>query len=220
MKTTNPAEPVALLLKQFGRTFAEELGIKVEANTPSALFCLLLFALLSSTRISHNIAMKATRVLMQRGWKTPDKLAATTWKERVKALDEAGYARYDERTATMVGETAQTIIDRYDGDLRKLRQAAQLNPAIERKLLKEFKGIGDVGVDIFFREVQIAWQELFPFLDERALTSARSLGLPSNPDALARLVRNRREFVRLAAALVRVGFELKRGDFRLGTLAA
>jgi len=75
-------------------------------------------------------------------------------------------------------------------------------------------------VDIFFREVQIAWQELFPFLDERALTSARSLGLPSNPDALARLVRNRREFVRLAAALVRVGFELKRGDFRLGTLAA
>jgi hypothetical protein len=28
--------------------------------------------------------------------------------------------------------------------------------------------MGDVGVDIFFREIQLAWDELDPFRDEKA----------------------------------------------------
>jgi hypothetical protein len=39
----------------------------------------------------------------------------------------------------------------------------------ECKLLKEFKGIGDVGANIFCREAQIAWDELYPFADRKAL---------------------------------------------------
>jgi hypothetical protein len=73
------------------------------------------------------------------------------------------------------------------------RRAAAHAPApYRRALLTEFKGIGDVGADIFLREAQRAWRELRPYFDERALTSARRLDLPDDT-------------ARLAAALVRAG---------------
>lgn len=166
---------VKALLTLHGRTFAEELHLTPESNAPSDLFALLIAALLFSARISHTIALKSTTVLLRRGWKTPRKLAATTWEERVKALDEGGYARYDERTSTMLGETAEKISRDYHGDLRKLREAAGADPSRERTLLKQFKGIGDVGVDIFFREIQLAWPELYPFAYKKVLASAKKL---------------------------------------------
>jgi hypothetical protein len=136
-------------------------------------------------------------------------MAATTWDQRVKALDEGGYVRYDERTSTMLGEAAGMAIDLYWGDLRKLREQAQSDPAKERKLLKQFKGMGDVGVNIFFREVQIVWPEVFPFVDEKVLASAKKLRLPADAEALRGLVRGRRNFARLVAALMRVQLERK-----------
>lgn len=44
-----------------------------------------------------------------------------------------------------------------------------------------------ISTDIFFREVQVAWDELFPFADRRALEGAGKLGLPEDPEALADL---------------------------------
>src|SRR5207248_1977231 len=82
---------------------------------------------------------------------------------RARVLNESGYARYDERTSTALADTAQLIVDRYGGDLRRLRRAADRDPTVERRLLKQCKGIGDVGVDIFFREAQRTWAELYPF---------------------------------------------------------
>jgi hypothetical protein len=131
----------------------------------------------------------------------------TTWAQRVEALDEGGYVRYDERTATTLDQDARMVLEKYRGDLRRLREDAGRDPQSERTLLKEFKGIGDVGADIFLRDVQAAWPELFPFADERVLASAEKLGLPRNAKELAALVRGRRAFARLVAALVWVELE-------------
>jgi endonuclease III len=219
MATPEPKTTTRILLKRYGRTFADELGIDAEANTPPELFRLLISALLFSARISHGIAITSARTLFQRGWTTPERMAATTWEQRVIALDEGGYVRYDERTSTMLGETAQMLLDRYKGDMRKLREAASADPVRERKLLKQFKGIGDVAVNIFFREAQLAWPELFPFADERILASAQALGLPPDANKLSKLVRGRREFVRLEAALMRVALERKQSEIREEALA-
>jgi len=203
---------VKILLKEFGRTFAEDLGIHAEANQPVELYCLLIAAALFSTRISHTIALKSARMLFEHGWTTPEKMAATTWEQRVRALDQGGYVRYDERTSTMLGQTAQMLMDSYHGDLRKLREAAGADPVRERKLLDGFPGIGEVAVNIFFREVQLAWPELFPFADERTLASAARLRLPADAAKLAALVRNRRDYVRLVSALIRVQLEHKHDE--------
>lgn len=194
---------VKQLLADRGRTYANEIGIKVEQNTPAPLFQLLCASILFSARISADIAVAATRALIDSGWTTADNMAASSWEDRARVLNEAGYARYDERTSSMLGDTAQTVIERYSGDLRNLREESDRKPDAERERLKTMKGIGDTGVDIFFREVQVAWDEIYPFADDRALKSAGAMDLPQKPKALADLV-SRKDFPRLVAALVRV----------------
>jgi endonuclease III len=202
MTEPSKAAVAKVLLQRHGQTFAEELEIDVEENSPSALFRLLCAALLMSARISNRIAVQATKALADQGWTTPEALGEAGWEARARALKESGYARYDERTSTMLGDTVTLLLERYQGDLRNLRTAAERDPRRAHKLLKEFKGIGDVGANIFLREVQVAWDELFPFADQRTLEQAAELGLPGDVDALVNLA-GKEDFPRLVAAVIR-----------------
>jgi endonuclease III len=199
----SPADTIQALLDRHGQTYAEELGVKLGGDAkPADLFRLLVAAILFSARIDAGIAVKAAQEL--RRWRTARAMAGSTWEERVQRLHAAGYTRYQERTATMLGDTAEFLLDRYRGDLRRLRDDAERDPDRERKALTEIKGIGDVGADIFFREAQVAWEELYPFADRRALDAARRLGLPNDADGLARATDgDRSRFARVVAALVR-----------------
>lgn len=191
------------LLTRHGRTYAAEVGIDIARNTPAPLFQALCLALLFSARIRASIAVDAMRALLDRGWTTAGHIADARWEDRVEALNRAGYARFDEKTATMLGDAADLVLARYGGDLRRLRADAECDPGRERESLKQVKGIGDVGVDIFFREAQAAWPELYPFADAKALEGAAALGLPAEPEALAELV-DPEDFPRLVTALVRM----------------
>lgn len=204
-------ETIWRLFEVCGHTYADELNIRVERNTPSEWFKLLIYVLLASRRIGKQLSIQATREILKEGWITPKRMAKTTWEQRVEVLDRAHYVRYDYSTATYLGDTTNLLLDRYKGDLRKLREAAERRPDRERQLLKEFKGIGDVGCDIFFREAQAVWGELYPFADRRALRSAQQLELGSTPAELARLVRAE-DFVRLVGALARCDLEKRYAD--------
>lgn len=193
---------VQAVLDRYPRTFAEEVGIR-RLDTPSGLFRLLVLALLSSARISSSIALDAARALSRQGWRTARRMADAGWEDRAGVLNRAGYARYDERTSTMLHDTAELLLDRYGGDLRRLRDRAERRPEAERRLLKECKGIGDVGVDIFFREVQRSWTELQPFADRRSLRAAGRLGLPTTAEQLGAVAPGG-DVARLVSALVRV----------------
>jgi hypothetical protein len=158
---------------------------------------------LLSARIDATIATAASRELAQAGWTTPQKLADSTWEARAHVLNEAGYARYDERTATMLGQATDLLLDEYRGDLRQLRDRADRHAGREVRALQEFSGIGPVGANIFCREAQVVWNELYPFADERALTSADRLGLGDEPSDLQRNTTNPAHLARLVTALVR-----------------
>ena len=195
-----------LLERTGGRTFAGEMGLDLSKNTPMPLFLWLVAANLFSARISADQALRAARALKDAGLTTADHMAEATWKERVLILNRNGYARFDEKTSRFLQEVADHCLEAYGGDLRKLREKAGRNPDRERKLLKEFKGIGDVGADIFFREVQVAWDEFYPFADRRALQAAGRLGLGSDAQALSKLV-PKDELPALLTALLRADLD-------------
>lgn len=196
---------VARLLEEDGRTYAEEAGITLR-DRPSPLYRLLVLALLCSTRIRADIATAAAREISRAGLRTAPATAGADWQAIVDALGRAHYRRYDESTATALIDGAKLLLDRWHGDLRRLRAEAGGDPERIRTLLREVPRIGPVGADIFCREAQGVWPELRPFFDERARAYAASYGLPDSSPALAELVPDA-ELPRLAAALVRAGLE-------------
>lgn len=194
------------VVRQFGRLFSEEAGIRLDAAGAAPLFEWLVAAVLFSARIRHGTASAAARALFERGWTSAKDMAAASWRERTDVLNAAGYARYDESTSRYLGETAAHLVALYDGDLANLRAAAGRRPDEERRLIKQCKGIGEVGADIFFREAQCVWPELYPFADRKALKAAAKLGLPTDAEGLAPLV-GREDFPRLLSGLVRIDLE-------------
>ncbi|WP_083591039.1 hypothetical protein [Aurantimonas sp. 22II-16-19i] len=203
------------LLGRTEKTFAEEMGLDLSKNTPMPLFLWLVAANLFSARIGADQALRAAKALKDAGLTTADHMAEATWKERVLILNRNGYARFDEKTSGFLQEVADHCRDAYGGDLRTLREAAGRDPGEERRLLKAFKGIGDTGADIFFREVQVAWDELYPFADERALQAAERLGLGNDAKSLAGLVATA-DFPRLLTALLRADLDGALDEMRNG----
>ncbi|MFF9622392.1 endonuclease [Streptomyces griseosporeus] len=193
------------LVDAHGRTYAEEAGIRL-ADTPQPLYRLLVLSVLLSARIRASVAVAAARELHAAGMRDARRMAAATWQQRVDALGRGGYRRYDERTATMLGDGAELVTERWGGDLRRLRAEADGDLDALRRLLKEVPGLGPAGADIFLREAQRVWPEVAPCLDGKALQGAGRLGLPEDPDRLLRLAGGTEPAV-LAAALVRAALD-------------
>jgi hypothetical protein len=170
------------------------------------MYRLLVLSVLLSTRIKADIAVAAARELAKAGFTTPHAMLEATWQQRVDALGRAHYVRYDESTATALGDGAQLVLDTYRGDLRRLRAEADGDGTTLRRLLRQVPRLGPVGADIFSREAQQVWPELRPYIDKKALDGAGKIGLPTDPGRLAALV-GPDDLARLAAGLVRVSLD-------------
>jgi hypothetical protein len=196
------------LLDRYGTTYAREAGITLR-DKPAPLYQLLVLTTLLSVRISARIAVAAARELFRAGWRTPERMAESTWQQRVDALGRAHYVRYDESTATALAAGARRVLDEYHGDLRRIGPESDKDIPRLRDALRGFPRIGETGADIFCREAQVVWPPLRPYFDRRALSAAGQLGLPTDPDELASLVATA-DVGRLAAALVRASLDRKR----------
>ncbi|WP_369393780.1 endonuclease [Streptomyces sp. CG1] len=204
---------VRALLDRQPRTYPAQAGIRLR-NTPAPLYQTLVLAILLSARIRADIAVAAARALFDAGMRDPRAMAEASWQKRVDALGEGGYRRYDERTSTLLGKGAELLLDRYDGDLRRLREEPD-----PKKALSDIPGIGPTGVDIFLRDVQGIWPEFAPYIDRKALDGARRLGLPASPEKLGSLVPGR-EMTRLADGLVHAALDKPMADEVLAAAGA
>lgn len=205
MARTTWRATVRALLDLYGRTYADEAGIRL-TDTPQPLYRLLVLAGLLSARIRAGVAVAAARELSAAGLRSPRAMAEATWQQRVDALGRGGYRRYDERTATQLGDGAELLTERWGGDLRRVRKEADGDTGRLRDLLEEVPGLGPAGADIFLREVQLVWPEVAPYLDRKALDGAARLGLPKEPDRIVRLAGDTEPAV-VAAALVRAALD-------------
>lgn len=70
-------------------------------------------AMISSTRISHNIAEETVKCLIEENYHHIDVLEESTWEKRTQVLTKGGYTHYREKTATALGDMATLLRDKY-----------------------------------------------------------------------------------------------------------
>ena len=137
--------------------------------------------MLQAKPIRATVAVDAARGLFAAGLTTPETLAVAPRSQLIRLFGAAGYARYDESSATRLRSMSQLLIDEHSADLRTLRDTAP-------KSLQVFDGVGPACATMFAREAQGVWPELAPVFDKKALQGAEKLGLPQDPEELAALV--------------------------------
>ncbi|RPH76042.1 MAG: hypothetical protein EHM80_15445 [Nitrospiraceae bacterium] len=198
--------------------FSAELGLALAPNRPNDLFLWFLAALLYGTRISGSIVARTHAEFIRRGLVTPEKILRTGWDGLVVVLDAGGYARYDFKTATKLLEAMRHLVDQYHGDLNQLHHAAKEARDLENRLKALGKGIGEVTVQIFLRELRDLWPKANPGLSHLAVLAAKDLRLlspaaarrnGSQVEVLMKLwnegERKNKTFIDFEAALVRLG---------------
>ena len=179
----NRHDDLAALLAEHGRTFAATAGIRL-ADTPSPLFRLLVLTSLLSANIDARLGLRTARALGDAGFTTAARTADAGDDARWQVLSDSRYLR-KKQTARQLGELAEQAVQRYRGDLRRMRDEHTDDLDGLRAALQDFTGIGAVGADIFCREVQAVWPALRPFADERMLRLAGDRGLPTTASGLA-----------------------------------
>jgi hypothetical protein len=195
-----------------GRGFAEQYGFRV-TNNPASLFQVLYLAVLLARRGDFRRALDGARALRDEGWDSAARLARSLHEDRVRVLRASGRRGDVDALADVLGDLARTVVERYRGDLRRLRAVAKHDPARERELLAELPGVDGQVVDLFLREAQALWREVAPVADRRALAAARRLGLGTSADDLAGLASGESEQLAwLVGALARVDLEHRYGE--------
>ncbi|PWY85431.1 hypothetical protein BO83DRAFT_351659 [Aspergillus eucalypticola CBS 122712] len=203
------------VVKEFGRPplYGTEIAEKGLESSPDTLLAMVMDAMLKSRPISHDLTQRAVNKLIEVGYHDIRKLGESSWEERTMVLKDGGYNRYREQGATNLGDLAEFVNEKYDGDLNNLLKKAHNDRDETRKLIKEIKGLGDLGVDLFFNNAQAVWPSLAPFIDGRSLETADTVGLGTDLDAIyADLGRDSMNMSRLANGLSAVRLEKRQGD--------
>ena len=211
-------EVVAVLTERMPGRFSSELGLTPAPDRPKDLFLWFLAALLYGTRISGTIVAHTHSEFVRRGLLPPEKILKTGWDRLVVVLDAGGYARYDFKTATKLLEVMRHLVNQYHGDLNQLHHAAKDARDLENRLTALGKGIGEVTVQIFLRELRDLWPKAKPELSHLAVLAAKDLRLLSPAAARRRgsqveelmelwseRERKHKTFSDFEAALVRLG---------------
>ena len=170
---------VRSLVSRVPGRFSLELGLNLSSRRPRDLFLWFLAAVLYGTRISGAIVARTHAEFVRRGLTSPAHIVTTGWDGLVEALDAGGYVRYDFKTATKLLEVMTHLIDQYGGDLQTLHAAAGDDRDVETRLKALGKGIGEVTVQIFLRELRGIWPKAQPALSPLSILAARDLALCS-----------------------------------------
>lgn len=89
-------------------------GFDAEKLPPSDIVMAhILNALLSSTRISHDIARTTLDTLLDAKYNDLKTLHQTSWDERTELLTKGGYTRYRERMANFLGDLLDLMEKKY-----------------------------------------------------------------------------------------------------------
>ncbi|KPJ63360.1 MAG: hypothetical protein AMS15_00705 [Planctomycetes bacterium DG_23] len=212
------------MLRSASGRFSKALNNNLDSGRSEEIFKWFLASILYGARISETIATSTYKVFEKEGVLTPEKILATGWDGLVALLDEGGYVRYDFKTATKLLEVMKALKENYGGDLNLLHRKAKDTEDLGKRIKALGKGIGDVTVNIFVRELRGIWKKAEPVPSGLVMDAAEKLGIISSKEDPKQVLRSLKKFWaknRLAgwrfadfeAALVRLGIELRRKKF-------
>jgi len=209
----NVKNTIKKLISTVGGKFSKELGIDLSKGKFTEIFKWFLASKFFGARIGTNIAIKTYREFEKCGVLSPEKILETGWDGLVRILDDGGYARYDFSTATKLLEIMEDLMKFYHGDLNKLHEMADDELDMEDLLKGLGKGIGDVTVNIFLRELRSVWKKVNPVPSELVILAARNLGFISQTEEPLRALKKiwlahtikGKDFSDFEAALLRLG---------------
>jgi len=186
-------------IKEFGRLYSDELGID-RKKEPFKWF---LASILFGARISEQIAKKTYHEFEAEKLTTPYSIYHRGWDGLVEILDRGGYVRYDFKTADKLLEVTGNLLETYDGNLELLHNNASNSKDLEEKLKGLGKGIGDVTISIFLREMRDIWKKADPKPQPLTLLAANNLSIHDLKAAFKEL--KGVEFANFEIALLRLG---------------
>jgi len=173
-----------MLLDNFGKKYSERLGINVEGKDSKEIFKWFLASILFGAPINESSAIKTYRCFEKHKVLTPQKILDTGWHGLVDILDEGSYTRYDFKTADKLLEVMKNLINSYKGNLNLLHEQSKDSKNLEDRLKNLGRGIGDVTVSIFLRELRGIWKRANPMPTPLVILAARNLGIvkTENPE--------------------------------------
>jgi len=184
-----------LLIKNLGRRYSKILGIDLRKGDDDEIFKWFLASVLFGAPISETSVLRTYRCFERRGLLTPEKILKTGWHGLVEILDEGGYTRYDFKTSDKLLEVMSTLIAKYEGSLNLLHQQALNSSDLEKRLKDLGKGIGEVTVSIFLRELRGFWKKANPKPTPLVILAAKNLELIGE-ESLERALRELKSFWR------------------------
>jgi hypothetical protein len=210
------AEDVRALVESRGQKYSEILGIDISEGKEDEVFKWFLASLLFGAPKTESSVVKTYRCFQKHGVLTPKQILKTGWDDLVKILDEGGYTRYDFKTADRLLEVARNLTEKCSGSLCLIHSESSGAHDFENRLKNLGKGVGNVTVSIFLRELRDVWEKAEPNPTALVVLAAQELGIVKNDatadEALEQLkafwARNkirRKSFVNFETALVRLG---------------
>ncbi len=219
-------ELIKILVQSLGKKFSSRLGIDLSSTKNEEIFKWFLASILFGARISETIVVETYKEFEKENVVSPLKILKTGWDGLVKILDKGGYVRYDFKTATKLLEVMRNFKDKYGEDFSRLYQEAGNSRDLEKRIKNLGKGIGEVTVGIFLRELRGLWQKVDPPLSPLVFMAARNLRLVGEEDtALSGLEKlrllwkenqvSKKEFADFEVALLRLAKDwCRRGKCR------
>jgi hypothetical protein len=211
------------IVEAYGRRYSEVLGVGLSGGDDAEVFKWFLASLLFGAPITESAAVKTYGCFERRGVLSAEKIVRKGWKRLVEILDEGGYTRYDFKTADKLLLVAKSLLDGYSGSLTRLHAVSSDPRDLEKRLKELGKGVGDITVSIFLRELRDIWQKADPFPTSLQILAGERLGILQKglgaEEALERLkaywVKNRvpgKSFVHFETALLRLGKECRKAE--------
>ncbi|PMB75130.1 MAG: hypothetical protein C0193_01890 [Candidatus Bathyarchaeota archaeon] len=208
-------ESVKVLVENFGKRYSETLGINLASGKDEEIFKWFFASILFGAPITETSVIKTYKCFEKYDVLTPQRILKTGWDGLVRILDEGSYTRYDFKTADKLLEVMQNLIQKYNGSLTLLYNQASNMQDLKNRLKNLGKGIGEVTVDIFLRELREVWENAEPQPTSLVLLAAENLGIikkETRENALKQLKNfwfknevDGKSFINFETALLRLG---------------